>query len=308
MLRDQFRIYYPALEEIASRFSAQAEAQEGSLQRVVQSLQILQNGSWQGDAANAFFAEMEQLTFAFRRLITALQEGNALTQTMMHGLRAGEEDAARVFLNTDRAMPSVNATSLPSQFANTLTAASPAPENQAAHPNSLANAPHPNTVATSGPNPANANLTISQGGLDFIMQREGFRARPYEDQKGHATIGYGHLLHKGPVNEADLQRFPEPLDQEAAREILRQDVNRFANAIRQGVRVPLNQHQFDALLSFAFNVGAPAFRKSTLLRELNQGNYEKVPYEMSRWTDDGNARKIERRTIEGRMFASGEYP
>ncbi len=65
--------------------------------------------------------------------------------------------------------------------------------------------------------------------------------------------------------------------------LLRHTVPSYASAVANAVRVPLNQNQFDALVSFAYNIGTPAFRDSTLLRRLNAGDIQAVPGEMRRW-------------------------
>ena len=67
-------------------------------------------------------------------------------------------------------------------------------------------------------------------------------------------------------------------------DLLSQDVTPAENAVNNGVKVPLNQNQFDALVSFTFNVGVGAFTSSTLLKVLNQGQYDQVPTQLLRWT------------------------
>jgi lysozyme len=88
---------------------------------------------------------------------------------------------------------------------------------------------------------------------------------------------------------------------------LRQDAQRFEAAVNEGVRVGLSQAQFDALVSFAYNVGANAFLGSTLLRRLNAGEYRAVPAEMKRWTNGGLPGLVRRRNAEGDLFSLGQY-
>jgi type VI secretion system secreted protein VgrG len=147
--------------------------------------------------------------------------------------------------------------------------------------------------------------SVSENGLQFIAQWESFVPTPYNDAGGHATIGYGHLLHRGPVTEADRRQFPNGITQERGFELLRADAAIAENAVRNNVTAPLNQNQFDALTSFAYNVGAEAFAGSTLVRELNAGNYGAVPDQLDRWVHSGGRRVqglVNRRAAEGQLF------
>jgi len=77
------------------------------------------------------------------------------------------------------------------------------------------------------------------------------------------------------------------LTQQQANDLLAQDLVPTEQAVNGGVKVALNQNQFDALTSFTFNVGIGAFRGSTLLKVLNQGQYDQVPTQLLRWTRSG---------------------
>lgn len=129
-------------------------------------------------------------------------------------------------------------------------------------------------------------MRLSRAGAGLIARFEGFIPRPYDDAAGHATIGYGHLLHHGPVTQADVRRWGTISKAEGMR-LLREDAREAARAVEEQVRVRLHQHQFDALVSFVFNVGAGAFGSSTLLRRLNAGERDAVPGELMRWTRAG---------------------
>ena len=104
---------------------------------------------------------------------------------------------------------------------------------------------------------------------------EGLRLKVYEDVGGTKTIGYGStkksLVAKGTVTEAE------------ALEQLRVDITACQKAVDDSVTVELNAWQKAALISFVYNVGGAAFRSSTLLKELNAGNYDKVPAQLRRW-------------------------
>lgn len=137
---------------------------------------------------------------------------------------------------------------------------------------------------------------ISADGIQFIKDREGLRLKSYDDGGGVWTIGYGHTkgVKKGQIiNTAQAEKF------------LRDDLVEFEGSVDALVKVELTQNQFDALVSFAFNVGVAAFRKSTLLKVLNQGHYGRVPNELSKWVKD-NGKVIQglvkRRALEAALF------
>ncbi len=147
---------------------------------------------------------------------------------------------------------------------------------------------------------------LSAEGLAFIAQHEGFRPALYSDAAGHCTIGYGHLVHRGRCDGSEPAELRAGLSEEAARQLLAEDAQIAVAAVRDAVMVPLTQPQFDALVSFAFNVGAGAFRRSTLLDKLNSGDYAAVPTELLRWVYAGGQKLqglVNRRIDEGRLFA-----
>ena len=158
--------------------------------------------------------------------------------------------------------------------------------------------------------PASGGKDISDAGLDFITRHEGLKTKLYNDPANHCTIGVGHLVHKGPCNGGEKAEFRDGLTQEEARLLLRSDANVAITAINRLVQVPLEQHQFDALVSFTFNVGTGAFEKSTLLKKLNEGNYDEIRAELGKWVKGGG--KIlpglqVRRTAEANLFDTAAY-
>ncbi len=169
-------------------------------------------------------------------------------------------------------------------------------------------APAAGTPST-GPRAA-TDLDFSAEGARFVAGFEGFRGNLYDDAAGHCTIGFGHLVHRGNCNGTESQEFRDGIQRERALELLQADAGDAAAAVQAAVAVPLTQGQFDALVSFTFNVGAGAFRTSTLLRELNGGHYDAVPDQLLRWTRAGGVvlQGLERRrTAEGNLFRSGAY-
>lgn len=98
----------------------------------------------------------------------------------------------------------------------------------------------------------------------------------YKDPAGLATIGFGHKLKAG-------EKFASSLSRADAQALLRADIAIAEESIHRHVQVALTQTQYDALVSFVFNVGGGAFASSTLLKQLNAGNYAKAADELLRW-------------------------
>jgi lysozyme len=151
---------------------------------------------------------------------------------------------------------------------------------------------------------------LSDNGARFIGRFEGFRAHLYNDAAGHCTIGYGHLVHLGNCNGSEPAEFKRGISEGQAEELLRKDAQTAADAVRHSVHVPLNQHQFDALVSFVYNLGAGAFESSTLLKDLNARNFGAVPGQLEEWVHAGGAvlpGLVTRRKAEARLFTTGHY-
>ena len=151
---------------------------------------------------------------------------------------------------------------------------------------------------------------LSKDGVRFIAGFEGFRPYLYNDQGGHCTIGYGHLVHRGKTNGTEPEEFRRDITEQRGRELLQQDAAGHGAAVAKSVRVLLTRHQFDALVSFCFNVGAGAFEGSTLLKKLNAGQHDAVPQELLRWTKTGGKESAglkRRRKAEGDLFQNGNY-
>jgi lysozyme len=151
---------------------------------------------------------------------------------------------------------------------------------------------------------------LSRQGAAFIAHFEGFSAKLYNDPVGHCTIGCGHLVHHGPINGSEPAEFKRGITRERALELLQDDAGTAAREISHSVTVRLSQPQVDALVSFAFNVGNGAFRDSTLLKLLNQGDYGSVPAQLNRWTKASGRPLpglVRRRQAEGALFRDGTY-
>ncbi len=136
-------------------------------------------------------------------------------------------------------------------------------------------------------------MNISENGTKLLAEWEGVRLSVYNDVAGLPTIGVGHLLTKEEIEskkiaiDGQIVDYTQGLTRQQVLDLLAQDLGRFEEAVRKAVQVPLNQNQFDALVSFAFNVGTQAFKGSTLVKVLNQGHFGDVPAQLRRWVKAG---------------------
>jgi len=118
-------------------------------------------------------------------------------------------------------------------------------------------------------------MNISNNGLITLREREGARHKAYKDTKGIWTIGVGHT---GPEVVEGLVWTDEQIDAQ-----LRKDVSIAENGILNSVKIGLTPNQFDALVSFVFNVGVGAFQRSTMLKKLNLGDIVGATAEFDKW-------------------------
>lgn len=138
--------------------------------------------------------------------------------------------------------------------------------------------------------------TVSNRYYEFIEELEGRRPIVYPDSGGEPTIGVGHLLTNSERKSGKIQigaeviRWSSGLTDQQIDQLIRQDTNKVIRFVNRAVKVPLSPGQFDALVSFTFNVGESAFAGSTLLRELNKGRHDRVPTQLRRWVYDNGKR------------------
>jgi lysozyme len=168
-------------------------------------------------------------------------------------------------------------------------------------------------IAASATSSAQGDYSVSEDGLNFIAEHEGIRYNLYNDPAGHCTIGIGHLVHNGNCDGSDTseQEFLGGITRDQAFELLRSDVAIAEQAVNTHVIVPLTQAQFDALVSFTYNLGAGNFQSSDLLKKLNAGQYDAVPQELNRWVYGGGKilpGLVTRRQDEGELFQSAGVP
>jgi len=121
-------------------------------------------------------------------------------------------------------------------------------------------------------------VKTSQEGIDLIKHFEGCETKAYQCSANVWTVGYGHT--QG-VREGD------EITENKAEYLLSEDLEHFEDYVDRLVEVRLNQDQFDALVSWTFNLGPTNLGESTLLKKLNEGHYHEVPTEMARWNRSG---------------------
>lgn len=141
-------------------------------------------------------------------------------------------------------------------------------------------------------------MRISEKGIELIKSFEGLRLEAYLDSVDVPTIGYGHT--RG-------VKLGQTITQEQADALLEEDIHEFELAIQRLVHVNLTQNQFDALVSFTFNLGIGSLKQSTLLKKLNAGDITGAANEFNRWVYAGGKKLtglVKRRSAERLMFIS----
>jgi len=143
---------------------------------------------------------------------------------------------------------------------------------------------------------------ITQDGLDLICRFEGFSPIIYLCPAGYPTIGYGHL-----ITESNKERFLDGIDELEALDLLKTDVQKAEQVVLRLINVPLTDGQFDALVSFTFNLGGGALQRSTLRRKVNRGEHSAVPAEFMKWVWAGGRKQkglVKRRNSEMNFYLS----
>ena len=138
-------------------------------------------------------------------------------------------------------------------------------------------------------------------GLALIKKFEGCELEAYQCSAGVWTIGYGHTKD---VEEGDT------ISKDQAEEMLVEELHEYENYINEYVNVALSQNQFDALVSRVYNLGPANLKASTMLKVLNDGKYEDVPYQMKRWNKAGGKvldGLVRRREAEALLYQGREW-
>lgn len=144
-------------------------------------------------------------------------------------------------------------------------------------------------------------MKLGQAGFNLIKEFEGLYLTAYKCPAGVWTIGFGTT---GKVDGKAIGKGMK-ITKEKAEQLLKKDVEQFEQSVDNLVKVPINQNQFDALVSFTYNVGSGALKGSTLLKKLNQENYQGAANEFLKWNKAGG--KIltglrRRREAERKLF------
>jgi len=158
-------------------------------------------------------------------------------------------------------------------------------------------------------------MKVSDKCIHMILHHEGVRSKPYQCPALLWTVGVGHVIDPthAKVKLDDRKQLPIPagwdrvLSAEEIDEILRKDLNRFETGVLRLIKVPLTQGQFDALVSFSFNVGLGNLQNSTLRMKVNRSEFEAAAEQFLVWTKAGGKvlpGLVKRRTHEKEMFES----
>lgn len=146
---------------------------------------------------------------------------------------------------------------------------------------------------------------VAQPGLNLIKSFEGLKLTAYLDIVGTPTIGYGCTVG---VTKQDVQNKRTITEQEAEN-MLARELAGFCSGVERAVLIPINQNQFDALVSFSYNVGLGALQKSTLLKLLNAGDVSGAAEQFLRWNKAGGVEVkglTRRRQAERSLFLQSE--
>ena len=141
---------------------------------------------------------------------------------------------------------------------------------------------------------------ITKNGLNLIKTFEGFSSKIYLDSAGLSTIGYGHLIHAD-----EVKSFKSGINATIAEDLLRRDLIVAERAVIRLIDISLNNKQFDAIVSFTFNLGSASLQRSTLRCKINRSEHELVPAELLKWIWAGGKKLpglLRRRITEGELY------
>ncbi len=144
-------------------------------------------------------------------------------------------------------------------------------------------------------------MEISEEGIELIKKFEGCRLKAYKDAVGVWTIGYGHTKEVKEGMEITAKE---------AEQMLLEELKEYCNYVNKAVKAPLEPNQFDALVSWTYNLGPSNLNESTMLKVLNKEDYKQVPSEIKRWNKAGGKTLeglVRRREAEALLFEGKEW-
>ena len=143
--------------------------------------------------------------------------------------------------------------------------------------------------------------TVSTAGINLICSFEGLRLNAYDDGVGVWTIGFGTTIYP---NGIKVKR-GDTCTEAQAKAYMAHDLKKFESAVNSAVTLPINQNQFDALVSLAYNIGTNAFKNSTLVKKLNTGDIRGAAAQFDVWNKGGGKVMqglVNRRAVERKLF------
>lgn len=168
-------------------------------------------------------------------------------------------------------------------------------------------------------------MNVSAKALEMLKHHEGVRTKPYRDVVALWTVGVGHLMYPeqaalpnrknakpgytGPCREDFAIKFEDfrEFSMEEVDDILKRDLGRFERGVERLITAPLSQNQFDAIVSFSFNVGLGTLQRSTFRQKINRLDYEGAADEFLKYTMAGGKvfrGLVNRRNDERNLFLS----
>lgn len=144
-------------------------------------------------------------------------------------------------------------------------------------------------------------MQMSATGINLICSFEGLKLKAYDDGVGVWTIGFGTTIYPNGIKVKKGDTCTEA----QAKVYMAHDLKKFESAVNSAVTVPINQNQFDALVSLAYNIGTGAFKESTLLKKLNEADYKGAAAQFAVWNKGGGKVMqglVNRRAVERKLF------
>ena len=148
---------------------------------------------------------------------------------------------------------------------------------------------------------------MNQAGVDLVKSFEGFHKKPYKCPANVWTIGYGTTFY--PENDKRVTEFDPVCNKTQAEFWLRYELCKAEGVVMRNTKVYLNDNQRAALASFVYNLGSGAFMASTLRKRINAGDFDDVPYQLSRWCYARGVKLkglVRRRQAEAELFNTNE--